>query len=109
MGCQISACRLAREDWEMEIKNIHGETVVNDLNDLRVGKVVNLDPCGLYKHSPKAKVESFLEFARAERNLPVDIREMANNMTNQELNETAEWLSDALSAVLVERNRRRGK
>jgi hypothetical protein len=86
------------------------ETVINDISDDRVGRVVKSPLCNLYFYSPKAdenRLIEFLDFAKNEPDSTDDIQEMADNMHLSELDETAEWLSGALSAVLKARAEKR--
>ena len=64
-------------------------TIDNDLSSNTAGQFVAV------------KAMDFLEFAKSERDLPVELRELANVMTREERRFTIEWLSDALSAVLA--------
>lgn len=74
----------------------------NDVSSSTVGRFV--DPCSLWKHSPKA--EEILTFGKEERESVIDLREMVSNMAASELDFLAEWTADVLSAVLMERRRR---
>ena len=81
------------------------KTVINDVSDMRVGRITNLDPCGLYKHSPLAEAR---DFALNEPELPIDLSELIANHTLGEIEAGIELYSGLLSKYLAERNRRVG-
>lgn len=95
-------------------------TIDNDIDSPRagmeydasliVGSAVNLDPCGLYKHSPKGINECFIEdvlaLAQNERELPIELREMIANAADSDIDFLIEWTGEVLTSSLAEKRKR---
>ena len=92
-------------DGIQEEEMIEDFTIDNDVSSSGVGQ-----PCGLYRYSPKAINENFVEevlgLAKNEPELPIELREMISNSSNQDVDFLIEWCSNVLTSALAEKRRR---